>query len=261
MFGPIATFVENLLANWVADAYGPTSMIGVSIAIVAIVIMVIGWHRRQRAAKKPGMASWQFIALCFTISLLAVAAGAYGLGLKFAGKAFEVASNQPPLQPTSIPPQASPTPQPPTASPSDQQFERAEAARLVRQDGPLEKLHAVLSRRIISPLDPFHGWIQFLEEANAGDIGYDAAMAKISSFQTDFNSAQEELRTTLKDLSYDKDYLDKIVATSNADRENRSKLQVDLAELMNVLKLYETWAHATFNALESEIRRLRKIAQ
>jgi hypothetical protein len=60
----------------VADAYGPTSMIGIGIAILVIAASVIGWHRRQRAAKKPGMAGWQFIAVSFVIAAIAIGAGA-----------------------------------------------------------------------------------------------------------------------------------------------------------------------------------------
>ncbi len=57
-------------------------MIGVSIAIIATAALVIYWHRQQRKAKKLGMASWQFIALSLTVAFLAVAAAAYGLGLR-----------------------------------------------------------------------------------------------------------------------------------------------------------------------------------
>lgn len=75
----VPTFLENLAANYVAGAFGPTSMVGISIALAVVVWAVIGWHRRQRAANKPGMASWQFISICFAVA--AIAFGAYGLGV------------------------------------------------------------------------------------------------------------------------------------------------------------------------------------
>src|SRR5713226_4249628 len=66
------------------------------------------WNRRQRAAKEPGMASWQFISLCFLIALTAVACGAYGLGLKFTAKESDGA----PQTPASTPRAAKPRTQP-----------------------------------------------------------------------------------------------------------------------------------------------------
>lgn len=52
--------------------------------LVLVVCGAIWWHRRQRAANKPGMASWWFVGLSFLVALLAVGAGSYGLGLHFA---------------------------------------------------------------------------------------------------------------------------------------------------------------------------------
>jgi hypothetical protein len=77
-----ATFAENLAANWVAGVYGPTSMAGLSLAILVTVAWVISWHRRQRAAKKPGMAGLQFLIPCFVVALIAVAGVTYGLTLR-----------------------------------------------------------------------------------------------------------------------------------------------------------------------------------
>jgi len=84
MFGPIATFLENLVAGWVSNSYGPTSMIGLSIGIVSVAVLVVYWHRQQRAAKNPGMASLPFIFAAFAIGLIAVGFGCYGLGLYMA---------------------------------------------------------------------------------------------------------------------------------------------------------------------------------
>lgn len=75
--------LPNVVANWVADIFSPASMTGWATALAVIAWAVIRWHRQQRAAKKLGMASWPFIAVCLTIALLAVAAAAYGIGLKF----------------------------------------------------------------------------------------------------------------------------------------------------------------------------------
>jgi hypothetical protein len=83
MFGPLAPFLENLVASWVADAFGPTSMTGIGIAIISVMLLVIYWHGQQRKAKKPGMASWGFIIVAGVVTLLAVGAFGYGLALKF----------------------------------------------------------------------------------------------------------------------------------------------------------------------------------
>lgn len=76
--------IANLLAGWLDSLLTPYGMTGIAVAIAVTVAFVIYWHRQQRAAKKPGMASWQFIALCFVIALAATGAGGYGLGLRFA---------------------------------------------------------------------------------------------------------------------------------------------------------------------------------
>jgi hypothetical protein len=89
----IWTFIENLAANWTAELFGPTTMIAWLITLAVVIYGVIAWHRRQRTAKKLGMASWQFIALCFAIALIAVAGGAYGLGLKFASNAADASQD------------------------------------------------------------------------------------------------------------------------------------------------------------------------
>jgi hypothetical protein len=73
--------VANLLASWLDSLLTPYGMTGIAIAIAVTVAFVLYWHRQQRAAKKPGMASWQFIVLCFVAMILAAAAGGYGLGL------------------------------------------------------------------------------------------------------------------------------------------------------------------------------------
>jgi hypothetical protein len=58
------------------------------IAMLAYGVIATGWHHLQKwhrdktAAGKLGMASWQFIATCFLVALLAASAGAYGLGLR-----------------------------------------------------------------------------------------------------------------------------------------------------------------------------------
>jgi hypothetical protein len=93
MFSPLATFAESLLASWVADAYGPTSMIGLSLAIISIAALVVYWHLQQRKAKKAGMAALPFIIACIIVALLAVAAASYGIGLRTT--ALQADSTQP----------------------------------------------------------------------------------------------------------------------------------------------------------------------
>ena len=58
-------------------------MTGFVIALAVTVAWAISWHRRQRAAKKAGMASWTFIILVSLLAALAIGAAGYGLGLKY----------------------------------------------------------------------------------------------------------------------------------------------------------------------------------
>lgn len=78
----VVGFAENIFGGWVSASFGPTSMIGLIIAFALFVWIVIGWHRHQREAKKPGMASWYFIIPCFVVAALAIAAATYGIGLQ-----------------------------------------------------------------------------------------------------------------------------------------------------------------------------------
>lgn len=77
-------FASNLLANFVAGFLGPADMIGYLIGFGFVIWAAIGWHRRERAAKRLGMASWYFIAPCVLIAIIAVAGAAFGLGLRSA---------------------------------------------------------------------------------------------------------------------------------------------------------------------------------
>src|ERR1700728_731909 len=75
-------FIANLAAALAGELLTPPGMTGIAIAVLVIVAWTISGPRRQRAAKKQGMAAWQFIALCFVIAAAAMAAGGYGLGLR-----------------------------------------------------------------------------------------------------------------------------------------------------------------------------------
>jgi hypothetical protein len=70
----------NLFAWLISDKGG--DVIGVAVLLVIGVATLIRWHRRQRAAKKLGMASFYFIVPCFVVALIAIAAAAYGIGLR-----------------------------------------------------------------------------------------------------------------------------------------------------------------------------------
>jgi hypothetical protein len=76
------TFIENLAANWTAELFGPKTVIAWFITLAIAIYGVIAWHVRQRAAKKPGMASFYFIVTCFAVGIVAIAAAAYGIGLR-----------------------------------------------------------------------------------------------------------------------------------------------------------------------------------
>jgi hypothetical protein len=79
-------FIANLAAAVAFETLTPLGMTGIAIAVLVTVAWVIGWHHRQRAAKKPGMASWYFIALCFVVAILTIGAGVYGIALREMGK-------------------------------------------------------------------------------------------------------------------------------------------------------------------------------
>jgi len=78
----IWTFIENLAANWTAELFGPKTVIAWFITLAIVIYCVVAWHVRQRAAKKPGMASFYFIIPCLVIGIIAIAAAAYGIGLR-----------------------------------------------------------------------------------------------------------------------------------------------------------------------------------
>jgi hypothetical protein len=90
--------VSNVIGSLVADAITPSGMMGWGFAIIFAAWWAIHWHRQQRAVKKPGMGSWQFISICVVIALTAIAFGAYGLGLRSSAdqkQAQAANSNQP----------------------------------------------------------------------------------------------------------------------------------------------------------------------
>src|ERR1700722_3078521 len=86
-------FIINLAAGLVGDLLSPRGMTGLVIAALVIVAWLIAGHRRQRAAKKSGMASWQFVTACFVIAMLATAFGGYGLGVLLADRKVSASSN------------------------------------------------------------------------------------------------------------------------------------------------------------------------
>jgi hypothetical protein len=63
-------------------------MIGWSVTSALCIWWLVGWHRKQRAANKPGMASLPFIVLCFLIAIIAVGGAAYGLGMRTSAQAI-----------------------------------------------------------------------------------------------------------------------------------------------------------------------------
>jgi hypothetical protein len=70
----------NLFAWFISEKGG--DVIGVAVLLVIGIVTVIRWHRRQRAAKKLGMASLYFIIPCLAVGIIAVAAAAFGFGLR-----------------------------------------------------------------------------------------------------------------------------------------------------------------------------------
>lgn len=69
-------FASNLVANWAAELFTPSSMIGLAIAAVIAIAWAVGWHRRQRAKGERGMQPIYLIvfglggaALCLVIAV------------------------------------------------------------------------------------------------------------------------------------------------------------------------------------------------
>jgi hypothetical protein len=80
MLGNLFTSAGQLLAGQLS---GVDQMIGGALVLALCAVgWLIGWNRRQRAAKKPGMASLLFIASSFAVALLAIGSATYGLGLR-----------------------------------------------------------------------------------------------------------------------------------------------------------------------------------
>jgi hypothetical protein len=77
-------FASNLLANFVAGFFGPADMIGYLIGFGFLIWAAVHWHRRERAAKRLGMASWYFILPCLVVGIAAIVGVAFGLGLRSA---------------------------------------------------------------------------------------------------------------------------------------------------------------------------------
>ena len=138
MFGfSLREIFSNVIGSLVADAITPSGMMGWGLAIAFAAWWAVHWHRQQRAAKKPGMASWQFISLCFAIAAVAIAFGAYGLGLKFATPPI------PPVTTVEASPVPAPIPAPPTSSPKLKPYsDKADAKEA------LENLHDILVKKV-----------------------------------------------------------------------------------------------------------------
>jgi hypothetical protein len=80
MLGNLFTSAGQLLLGqlgWVEQVIG-----GVATLVLCGFVALIGWNRRQRADRKPGMASFWIISACFAVALIAISCAAYGLGLR-----------------------------------------------------------------------------------------------------------------------------------------------------------------------------------
>ena len=86
MLAGMRTIGEGLIANWLSSDFGLDTLIGWLLAIGFAAISIAGWHGRQRAAKRPGMASWYFIIPAVAVAVVAIAAAGFGIGLRVSGK-------------------------------------------------------------------------------------------------------------------------------------------------------------------------------
>jgi hypothetical protein len=87
---------RDFLVSLAASAVGDLSSPGYFIALGFVCTGVI-WHRKRIGLGKRGVDSLYFIALSFGVAAAAIAAGAYGLGLRSTGTSVQIAKHREPI--------------------------------------------------------------------------------------------------------------------------------------------------------------------
>ena len=194
----IREFLINVAAGLVGDIRSPSGMIGWTITVVLCGWWAISWHRRERAAKKLGMASWYFIAPCLVVAALAIAAGAYGIGLR--SGPVQV-SNQPASEV-----QASPI--------TKHTYLRVDAEALTKA---LRQMHDALgesvrdSTSLQSPFSPLWspGQVTDPKSFKFPTTAWIDAVTRVRAF---FSQLQDQMQAIARaNSSYRKEYLDRFV--------------------------------------------------
>jgi hypothetical protein len=75
-------FGLNVLANIAANTASPIDMIGYAVALAFGLIWLVRWHRKRIAEGKRGMDTWYVISSAGIVTCIAIAIGAYGVGLR-----------------------------------------------------------------------------------------------------------------------------------------------------------------------------------
>jgi hypothetical protein len=213
---PVEDVAANLFAWLISEKGGDA--VGFSVLVVICIVSVIRWHHRQTAAKKLGMGSWYFIAICFVVAVAATGAGVYGLALREIGK--------PPTQPATEQKEIDLyTGNKITAAPTilDHKLSREEAQYLI---GAIDKLNR-LSTQIASldfpsgllpPTFASHVYPDGVDrlEPDAIDRFLPIMSAELKDFQAAFNAVVQIINA---DSAY-KDDLSRIVGEHHLDDIN-----------------------------------------
>jgi hypothetical protein len=95
----IKEFLVSVAANIAAANISGSELIGYLLGYAALMAWVISWHRKRIAVGKRGMDSWYFVALSSMVAVSAIAAAAYGIGLRSTAAASSPNSTTTPVAP------------------------------------------------------------------------------------------------------------------------------------------------------------------
>lgn len=215
MFGfSIREIISNIVGSLVADAVTPGGMIGYVLGLAIVAWMVFRWHQHQRAAKKRGMASWQFIALCFLLALIAIGGGAFGLGLRFANQSNE---------PTQSATQQSPTPRP---LPHYSQKEKNDLLDAYRD------LTTMLNKYGAPALNLGNTFINEWEDGGPNPFNKETVIGRLKAINTLIDQLDIEMfQKYIRGNAYENELLDVVV--SNTPKTQLNDLRNALAGFIN----------------------------
>jgi len=205
---------ENLIATLISEKGG--DVIGFSILAIICIVASLRWHRRERAAGKPGMGSIWFIILCFAIAGIGVGGAVYGLVLR---SQAAVSSLQSELSETkqklataqAVPRQAPAAAALPSAPPRVVTAAYDVPKKLAAIDGFIEILKTDIAATLIEVRRLEQTWgprvqtteqrVAFMEEVRGFRVRTEEVRLKINRLQQD-NRAFDDIYTLL-----DQDYV------------------------------------------------------